>query len=134
VSTVTANSFRSNPLLDGDAPRVTGARAEALAARYLAAQGLAIVARNFRTRFGEIDLIARDRGVLVFVEVRLRRSKRFGGAIGSITAAKRARLVRAANGYLAMIGHEPPCRFDAIVMQSLDPRAIEWRRDVLGVD
>ena len=134
MSTVTANSFRSNPPHDGDAPGVTGARAEALAARYLVAQGLAIVARNFRTRFGEIDLIARDRGVLVFVEVRLRRSKHFGGAIGSITAAKRMRLVRAANGYLAMIGREPPCRFDAIVMQSLDPRTIEWQRDVLGVD
>ncbi|HEV2220209.1 MAG TPA: YraN family protein, partial [Casimicrobiaceae bacterium] len=67
---MTASSFRSNPRLDGEAPGVTGARAEALAARYLAAQGLAIVARNFRTRFGEIDLIARDRGVLVFVEVR----------------------------------------------------------------
>ena len=90
ASTVTANSSRSNPPHDDDAPGVTGARAEALAARYLIAQGLAIVARNFRTRFGEIDLIARDRGVLVFVEVRMRRSRRFGGAIASITAAKRA--------------------------------------------
>jgi putative endonuclease len=134
VCIVTASSFRSNPPRDDDAPGVTGARAEALAARYLTAQGLAIVARNFRTRFGEIDLIARDRDMLVFVEVRMRRSRRFGGAIASITAAKRSRLVSAANGYLAMIGREPPCRFDAIVMQGLDPQTIEWERDILGVD
>jgi putative endonuclease len=134
VSIVTASSFRSNLPHDDAAPGVTGARAEDLAANYLRARGLAIVARNFRTRFGEIDLIARDRDVLVFVEVRMRRSRRFGGAIASITAAKRRRLVSAANGYLAMIGREPPCRFDAVVMQGLDPRTIEWQRDILGVD
>jgi putative endonuclease len=111
-----------------------GARAEALAAEYLMRHGLAIVARNFRTRFGEIDLIARDGRVLVFVEVRLRRSAAYGGAIESITARKRARLVAAANGYLAMLGREPPCRFDAILLDSLGSHAIEWRRDVVGVD
>lgn len=114
--------------------KTAGARAEALAADYLMRQGLTIVARNFRTRFGEIDLIARDGRTLVFVEVRLRRSTRFGGAVESITARKRARLVAAANGYLAGIGREPPCRFDAILMRSLDPQTIDWRRDILGVD
>jgi putative endonuclease len=63
-------------------------------------QGLTIVGRNFRTRFGEIDLIARDGSTLVFVEVRLRTSSRFGGAAESITTAKRARLVAAAREYL----------------------------------
>ena len=111
-----------------------GAQAEALAADYLMRHGLAIVARNFRTRFGEIDLIARDGKTLVFVEVRLRRSSAHGGAIESITAQKQARLVAAARGYLAALGREPPCRFDAILMRALDPRAIEWRRDVLGVE
>ncbi|MDQ2917835.1 MAG: YraN family protein [Casimicrobiaceae bacterium] len=111
-----------------------GARAEALAAEYLMRHGLAIVERNFRTRFGEIDLIARDGRVLVFVEVRLRRSAAYGGAIESITARKRARLVAAANGYLAMIGREPACRFDAILMHALDAHTIEWRRDIVGVD
>jgi putative endonuclease len=111
-----------------------GARAEALAAAYLERQGLAIVTRNFRTRFGEIDIIARDGRVLVFVEVRMRRSRRFGGAAESITATKRTRLVAAANLYLARLGREPPCRFDAILMRSLDADAIEWRRDVVGLD
>jgi putative endonuclease len=108
-----------------------GARAEALAAEYLVRRGLTIVARNFRTRFGEIDLIARDGRTLVFVEVRMRRTMSHGGAAESITAQKRARLVAAANGYLAMLGREPPCRFDAILMRSLDPSTIEWRRNVI---
>ena len=111
-----------------------GAHAEALAAEYLMRQGLAIVARNFRTRFGEIDLVARDGRMLVFVEVRMRRSAAYGGAAESITQRKRVRLVAAANGYLAMLGREPPCRFDAILMRSLDPGTIEWRRDIVGVD
>ncbi|HLX30605.1 MAG TPA: YraN family protein [Casimicrobiaceae bacterium] len=111
-----------------------GARAEALAADYLIRQGLAIVARNFRTRAGEIDLIARDGRMLVFVEVRLRSSRAYGGAAESITPRKRARLVAAASGYLASLRDEPPCRFDAILMDALDPGAIEWRRDVLAVD
>lgn len=111
-----------------------GESAEALAADYLMRHGLTIVERNFRTRFGEIDLIARDGRTLVFVEVRLRRSARFGGAVESITARKRARLVAAANGYLLRIGRLPPCRFDAILMRSLDAGAIDWRRDILVVD
>jgi putative endonuclease len=97
-------------------------------------EGLTIIGRNFRTRFGEIDLIARDGRTLVFVEVRMRRSLRFGGALESITAAKRARMLAAANGYLAMLGHEPACRFDVIVMQGVDGHDVTWRRDVLAVD
>ena len=112
----------------------TGPRAEALAADYLARRGLTIVGRNFRTRFGEIDLIARDGRTLVFVEVRMRRSLRFGGAVESISAAKRERMIAAANGYLATLGREPPCRFDAVLMQHLDCASIDWRRDILAVD
>jgi putative endonuclease len=112
----------------------SGARAEHVAAQYLTTQGLAIVARNFRTRAGEIDLIALDGATLVFVEVRMRRSQRYGGAVESITTRKRERLVAAANAYLASIGREPPCRFDAILMHAPDSGAIEWRRDVLAID
>ena len=109
-----------------------GAQAEALAARYLERQGLAIVARNVRSRFGEIDVIARDGETLVFVEVRLRRSSRFGGASESITAAKRARLVAAAETYLATLARTPPCRIDAILLDGLDASRIEWVRDVVA--
>ena len=127
-------SSSPKPRRDARAPAV-GARAEALAADYLMRQGLAIVERNFRTRFGEIDLIARDGGMLVFVEVRMRSSPNSGGGLESITAAKRARMVAAANGYLAKLrSAPPPCRFDAVVMQTVDARSVEWRRDILGVD
>lgn len=117
------------PLSRADA----GARAEGIAAKFLEARGLSIVDRNFRTRRGEIDLIARDGEMLVFVEVRLRRSQSFGGAGASITAAKCSRLTAAARAYLGRLGTEPPCRFDAVLLDSLDPARIKWERDILSV-
>jgi putative endonuclease len=109
-----------------------GAQAEALAAEFLAGRGLEIVARNWRRRVGEIDLVARDGDVLVFVEVRLRRRSDYGGAAASITAAKRARMIAAANLYLTGLRRAPPCRFDAILLDALDPKRIEWLRDVVS--
>lgn len=107
-----------------------GAAAEALAARFLLSQGLAIVGRNYRCRGGEIDLIARDGKTLVFVEVRLRGNRAFGSAAESITAAKRRRLGLAARHYLAGLAHEPPCRFDAVLLDGLAVEAIEWLRGI----
>lgn len=103
-----------------------GAAAEAAAATFLEMRGLRIRARNYRTRFGEIDLVAEQEGTLVFVEVRKRASERFGGAAGSITATKRARIVAAARLYLAGLRAEPPCRFDAVLVDSQG--AIRWIR------
>jgi putative endonuclease len=129
---VTGNSFRSTP---ADERRIAaGARAEALAAAFLAERGLKVVARNFRTRQGEIDLIARDGATLVFVEVRRRSSSEFGGAAASITAAKRARLVAAARAYLSRLPREPACRFDAVLIDGAASPRIEWQRDVFSVD
>jgi putative endonuclease len=116
---------------DRPPPRaLAGARAEALAAQFLVARGLAIVERNFRRRCGELDLVARDGDTLVFVEVRLRRSRDYGGAAASITAAKRARLLAAASLYLARLSKPPPCRFDAVLLDALDPARIEWLTDI----
>ena len=109
-----------------------GARAEAIAADYLARQGLTIVARNFRTRHGEIDVIAREGDTLVFVEVRLRTRRDFGGAAASVTPAKQQRLRKASLAYLAGLGREPPCRFEAVLLDGLDPARIEWERDVIA--
>jgi putative endonuclease len=108
-----------------------GRRAEALAATHLERHGLAIVARNFRRRFGELDLIARDGETLVFVEVRLRSREDYGGAAASITPAKRSRLTKAAELYLATLTRCPPCRFDAILFSSVDPPRFEWLRNVI---
>jgi putative endonuclease len=63
--------------------------------------------------------------------VRLRRRDDFGGAAASITATKRARMVAAAGLYLAGLPRTPPCRFDAIVMDALDPSRIEWLRNIV---
>jgi putative endonuclease len=109
----------------------SGRRAEALAATHLESQGLVIVARNFRRRFGELDLVARDGDTLVFVEVRLRSRDDYGGAAASITAAKRKRLTKAAELYLAALDAVPPCRFDAILFSALDPPRLEWLRNVI---
>jgi len=108
-----------------------GGEAEETAASFLARRGLAIVARNFRTRFGEIDLVARDGATLVFVEVRMRRSsERFGGAAASVDRRKRARIEAAARQFLARLGSEPACRFDVVTLDGGAPR---WLRGAFEV-
>lgn len=102
-----------------------GAAAEELAARHLLNHGLRIVERNFRVRGGEIDLIARDGKDLVFVEVRLRTHGGFGGAGASITVQKQQRLILAARHYLQTHG-EQSCRFDCVLLNALDAKAVEW--------
>ena len=110
--------------------QATGLGAEDAAARLLARHGLEIVARNYRTRLGEIDLVARDGATLVFVEVRSRASGRFGGALESVTAAKRRRLVAAARQYLSRLRREPPCRFDVVTLEAGEPA---WLRGAFEV-
>ncbi|MEZ5616140.1 MAG: YraN family protein [Rhodocyclaceae bacterium] len=101
-----------------------GREAEAQAARHLERQGLKVLTRNYRCRGGEIDLVCRDGETLVFVEVRLRGNRNFGGAAASITAAKQRRIALAARHYLA--GKPlPACRFDAVL---LDGETIDWIR------
>ncbi|HZN86949.1 MAG TPA: YraN family protein [Burkholderiales bacterium] len=108
-----------------------GVRAEELCADLLRRAGLRILARNWRCRLGEIDLVAEEAGTLVFAEVRLRRNARYGGAAESITAAKRARLLAAARLYLA--GCAPaPCRFDVLLLDALEAPRVEWIRGAFG--
>lgn len=95
----------------------TGQAAERAAEAYLQARGLRLVARNWRCRGGEVDLVMQHGNTLVFVEVRARAGAGFGGAAASITAAKRARVVLAARHYLAVHGGDAPCRFDALLIQ-----------------
>lgn len=111
-----------------------GDAAEAIAAAYLRAQGLTPVARNWRCRLGEIDLICRDGATLVFVEVRRRTRSDYGGARESITFAKRRRIVAAAQSYLAHLSHAPACRFDVILLGPGQPPKLEWLRDAFSAD
>lgn len=106
-----------------------GSAAERLAENHLLKAGLKPIARNFRCRMGEIDLIMQDGGHLVFVEVRLRKSGNFGGAAASIHGQKQQRLVKAAQHYLATLSHTPPCRFDVVLLDQLDDARIDWIRN-----
>ena len=108
-----------------------GVPAESLAAAFLEHQGLSILERNYRCRFGEIDLVARSGPVLIFVEVRARSSEDFGGAAGSITGAKRRKLVAAARHYLASHRVERACRFDVVLVLGR-PERIEWLANAFG--
>ncbi|MBI4985991.1 MAG: YraN family protein [Rhodocyclales bacterium] len=110
------------------AKQAAGAAGERRAAEFLAARGLQVLGRNFRVRGGEIDLVCRDRGCVVFVEVRLRTGSGYGGAAASITAAKQAKVILAARHWLARHG-DAPCRFDCVLIQ--DGR-LEWIKDAFS--
>jgi len=104
-----------------------GARAEDLCADLLRAAGLRVIERNWRCRRGEIDLIAEERGTLVFAEVRMRSATLFGGAAESVTAAKKQRLVAAARLYLAR-RPDASCRFDVFLVDGA-PSHVQWIRN-----
>lgn len=105
----------------------TGERGEALARRYLERRGLKTVAENYRTRVGEIDLIMLDKTTLVFVEVRYRKSRAFGGALHSLTPAKCAKITRTAEIYRMQHGCDGAARFDFVAVSP--GREPEWIRD-----
>jgi len=108
-----------------------GDRAERIAAAFLQDKGLSVIESRYRSRWGEIDLILRDRDTLVFAEVRLRRSKAFGGAAYSVDRHKQARIIATAQHYLAG-SREAPCRFDVVLLDEIDPPRIEWIRDAFS--
>lgn len=113
------------------APGAIGAHFEQLALEHLERAGLKLVERNFRTRFGELDLILRDGPTLVFAEVRYRRDPRFGGSAASVGAAKRTKLTRAAQGFLQAHPRLAalPCRFDVVAFDGdADAPACDWQR------
>ena len=120
----------AEPTREPTSRQITGDGGEARALAYLQRQGLSLVERNYRVargrsrRAGEIDLILRDAdGTLVFVEVRARHTLEAGGAAASVTAAKRARLVYAAQHYLLRFDRLPPCRFDVV---AIDGTELQW--------
>jgi putative endonuclease len=111
--------------------------AEDLAARHLETRGVRIIARNVRCRGGEVDLIGLDGSSVVFVEVRLRTNKRFGGAAESITITKQRRVLLAARWWLNGAGRRfqaAACRFDAILLDALDDAHLTWLRGAFDAD
>jgi putative endonuclease len=102
-----------------------GKQAEDLASRELVSRGYQILQRRFRTRYGEIDIVARDGGTLVFVEVRARVGEDYGSAEDSITARKIWRMTRMAQAYLMMNGlGDVDCRFDVVAVDWSGPEPV----------
>ncbi len=124
----------AEPALDR---RARGDAVEASALGFLQGHGLQLLARNARSRGGELDLVMHDGEVLVFVEVRFRATKAFGGGTASVDPGKRRKLVRAAQVFLLRHPHyaNAPCRFD-VIDASGEPDAprIDWLRDAFRAD
>ena len=112
-----ANSVKPAHLLQG-------AQAETLACEYLQANGLQLLAKNYRLRTGEIDLIMQDGAIIVFVEVRYRKTKQYGGALASINYQKQKRIMQTASHYLQYHAPSAQARFDVIALHAADE--LQW--------
>ena len=113
-----------------------GQASEQLAAQFLLEKGYRILERNLRTSLGELDLVAEDNGVVVFVEVKGRTTDAFGGALFAIHHRKREKLVKLASQYLAQRHwSEKACRFDVVLVQGqpATPALIEHLQDAFDV-
>jgi putative endonuclease len=114
----------------GNARVALGKIGEDLACRELKRRGYAIVARRYRRRSGELDIVARDGPTVVFVEVKTRDGRGFGGGAEAVTGVKRRRMVQLALEYL--MRHrllECPCRFDVVSVQLEAGRRVVLRCD-----
>jgi len=95
--------------------RKLGAEAEALAAAYVTKLGYKIIGQNVSYPFGELDIVAKDKQVLVFIEVKHRRTKAFGAPYEAVTSSKQHKIILAAQAYLQKYAKQmPTCRFDVI--------------------
>ncbi|MCR5162290.1 MAG: YraN family protein [Lachnospiraceae bacterium] len=106
--------------------RAAGAAGEELAAEVLRAEGYEIVCRNFRNRLGEIDIIAREGGFLVFIEVKYRKGRRAGDPLEAVGWEKQRIICRMAGVYLSMerMRADTPCRFDVVSITEDEVRVI----------
>ncbi len=91
-----------------------GKKGEEIALDYLKRNGFRILERNYRTRYGEVDIIAEENGTLVFIEVKTRSNDLFGHPVEAVTKEKQERIKRLALFYLRNLKREMPVRFDVI--------------------
>ena len=107
--------------------RTTGRIYEDIAVRYLEKQGYRILQQNYRCRYGEIDIIARNEGYLVFVEVKYRKSVDNTGAFEAVDIRKQKRICGVAKWYLMEkhIGENAKCRFDVVGIQGEEIRVFK---------
>jgi putative endonuclease len=119
------------------APHTLGHAAEALAAAELCRRGYAVLATRYRSRFGEIDIVAKKDGLVVFVEVKARRTGRAGTAAEGLSPRKRRRIAAMALDYLAWHGlHEARCRFDVVAIDRFgsDRQTLAVIEDAFQID
>jgi putative endonuclease len=111
---------------------VDGSAAEARALEYLQGQGLRLLARNWRCKLGELDLVMQDGETVAIIEVRSRARGEWGSAAETVGRRKQLRLVRATRLWLARRPDlaEQPLRFDVV---TLDAGALDWRREAFDV-
>ena len=114
----------------------SGAYWEERASQLIASRGAAVIARNYTSRFGEIDLIALDNERLVFIEVRYRSRSDFGSALASVSPAKQQKVLMTAQIFLA--SHEDYCnryyRFDIIAFDGpRDTVSAQWLKGAFGL-
>ena len=96
-----------------------GKKSERLAAEFLKRTGYRILETNYRSKLGEIDIIAREKGTLVFVEVKARNTSRFGSPKAAVTPAKQRKISMAALDYLKRSGQtEASARFDVVAIDT----------------
>jgi putative endonuclease len=97
-----------------------GQLTESYAEQYLSKQGLTLIERNFHSRQGEIDLIMLDGDTYVFIEVKYRKSKEFGGAIAAVSASKQKKIKHCVTFYLhqsSLNEYNTPCRVDVVALE-----------------
>jgi putative endonuclease len=113
--------------LESQRRHAQGAAAEQLAARYLEARGIVVLARNLRCKAGEIDLVCRDGDILAIVEVRQRKTAGYGGALASVTWRKQRKIMRAAGFFLQRRADWRACtlRFDVVAVAGMPDRGPE---------
>jgi putative endonuclease len=103
--------------MSSDPRQSLGILGESLACAELSRRGYVILARRYRTRLGEIDIVARDGEVIVFIEVKARDGNDFGGGAESVTRWKQRRIAKMAMDFLARHRlHDRPCRFDVVAV------------------
>lgn len=94
--------------------QLSGTLGENAAVKLLKKKGYKILARNFRKKYGELDIIAKKDGIISFVEVKLRATKTFGTAAEAVDARKRQRMIKTAQAYLSENGLDCACSFDVV--------------------
>ena len=115
--------------------KLLGKEGEDRAARFLMKQGYRIIERNYRTRSGEIDLIAVHDGAVVFIEVKTRTSDAFGAPELAVNPRKQQRMVKAALGYIKYKKlHQVPCRFDVVAITTAAEQEMELIQNAFEMD